>query len=81
MMLTSKKTDKGDKSTIGNWSWGQEGDALPYSYQTFALDTVEENVKKYGGAYTMDLFCRRELERQLLQLRQREDLRHPAELR
>lgn len=44
-----------DKSTIGNWSWGQEGDALPYSYQTFALDTVEENVKKYGGAYTMDM--------------------------
>lgn len=44
-----------DKSTINNWSWGQEGDKLSYEYQTFALDKVEENVKKYGGAYTMDM--------------------------
>lgn len=44
-----------DKSTINNWSWGQEGEELSYEYQTFPLEDVETNVKTYGGAYTMDL--------------------------
>lgn len=51
-----------DKSTINNWSWGQEGDSLPYAYQTFPLEDVEKNVKAYGGAYTMDLTAEEWLE-------------------
>ncbi len=44
-----------DKSTINNWSWGQEGETLSYEYQTFPLEDVETNVKTYGGANTMNL--------------------------
>lgn len=44
-----------DKSTINNWSWGQEGEKLSYSYQTFPLDDVKANLEVYGGAYALDM--------------------------
>ena len=52
-----------DKSTINNWKWRDETNAisgesvteLAYEYQTFPLDDVKENLAKYGGAYTLDM--------------------------
>lgn len=44
-----------DKSTINNWSWGQEGDKLSYEYQTFPLEDVKDNTTKYSGAYKLDM--------------------------
>lgn len=44
-----------DKSTIGNWSWGQEGDSLSYAYQTFPLEDVVQNTTTYSGAYKLDM--------------------------
>lgn len=49
---------KAAEAIIGNWKWRQEGvnampgestTELPYSYQTFPLETVKENTEKYSG--------------------------------
>lgn len=44
-----------DKSTINNWSWGQEGDSLSYEYQTFPLEDVVKNTTTYSGAGKIEM--------------------------
>lgn len=44
-----------DRSTIGRFHWGQEGDSLPYEYQTFPLSQVVDNVTRFGGSGTLNL--------------------------
>ena len=39
-----------DKSTIGNWSWGNEDDSLSYEYNTFPLKDVVYNTTTYSGS-------------------------------
>lgn len=45
------------KPTVGvdNWSWGQEGDRLSYSYKTFPLDKVKDYTSIYGGCGTVNM--------------------------
>lgn len=42
-----------DRSTVGNFTWGQEGDSLPYNYKTFPLTDVKTNIPNYSGSGTL----------------------------
>jgi len=53
--FTKDVTYQENKPTVGNWLWGQEGSNLPYSYQTFPLDTVKDNTEKYGGCNSIEM--------------------------
>ena len=44
-----------DHSTIGNFSWGQEGDSLSYDYKTFPLTDVKTNTDAYSGSGKLDM--------------------------
>lgn len=44
-----------DRSTIGNFTWGQEGDSLSYQYKTFPLSDVKYNLTSYGGSGKLNM--------------------------